>query len=391
MTPRWRDCGSSVPWAIFSEGASVKKNIPPVWLVSGLTVLALLAVALWWFWLRTPPLPDGLIQANGRIEGDHYAVASKMPGKVADLPAREGDSTQKGKVLARLDDAQVRARLDQARQAASAMEAQWKAAQTALAVARKDLPLAIQTAEANLAHARAQLASARSSAEQAARDAERFRRLSEAGTVDRHRYEQMALAGEVAANQARSAEEAVRVAERQLAQARLGDERLGARKDEVKALAAQLDQARAALSEAESVLADLTIAAPSDGVITQRLVNAGEVVAVGAPLFDIVDLDRLYLKVYVPEKDIGKVRLGLPAQVYTDAFPDRPFPATVRYIAARAEFTPKEVQTPDERVKLVYAVKLYLDENPEHRLTPGLPADAVIRWREDAPWAKPRH
>lgn len=368
----------------------MKNNIPPVWLVSGLTVLALLAVALGWFWLRTPPLPEGLIQVNGRIEGDHHAVAGKVPGKVADLPAREGDSVEKGKVLARLDDAQVRARLDQARQAVSAMEAQWKAAQTALAVARKDLPLMIQTAEANLAHARAQLASARSSAEQTARDAERFRRLAEAGTVDRHRYEQMALAAEVAANQARSAEEAVRVAERQLAQARLGDERLRAREDEVKALAAQLDQTRAAQKEAESVLADLAIAAPADGIITQRLVNAGEVVAAGAPLFDIVDLDRLYLKVYVPEKEIGKVRLGLPAQVYTDAFPDRPFPATVRYIAARAEFTPKEVQTPDERVKLVYAVKLYLDENPEHRLTPGLPADAIIRWREDAPWTKPR-
>ncbi|MGQ0596783.1 HlyD family secretion protein [Aquabacterium sp.] len=369
----------------------MKKNIPPVGLASGLTVLALLTVALWWFWLRSPPLPDGLIQANGRIEGDHHAVAGKMPGKVADLPAREGDSVKKGEVLARLDDAQIQAKLDQARQAVSAMEAQWKAAQTALAVARKDLPLAIQTAEANLAHARAQFASARSSAEQAALDAERFRRLAEAGTVDRHRYEQMALAGEVAANQARSAEEAVRVAEKQLAQTRLGDERLRAREDEVKALAAQLAQASAALSEAESVLADLTIAAPADGIITQRLVNAGEVVAAGAPLFDIVDLDRLYLKVYVPEKDIGKVRLGLPAQVYTDAFPDRPFPATVRYIAARAEFTPKEVQTPDERVKLVYAVRLYLDANPEHRLTPGLPADAVIRWREDAPWAKPRH
>ena len=69
---------------------------------------------------------------------------------------------------------------------------------------------------------------------------------------------------------------------------------------------------------------------------------------------------------------------------------DKPFSATLRYIASAAEFTPKEVQTPDERVKLVYAVKLYLDNNPEHKLTPGLPADAVIRWQEETPWAKPR-
>ena len=87
------------------------------------------------------------------------------------------------------------------------------------------------------------------------------------------------------------------------------------------------------------------------------------------------DLDQLYLKVYVPEAQIGKLRLELPARIYTDAFPDEPFAATVRYLASRAEFTPKEVQTPDERVKLVFAVKLYPDKNPEHRLTPGLPAE----------------
>lgn len=155
-------------------------------------------------------------------------------------------------------------------------------------------------------------------------------------------------------------------------------------------MAAQLKQGQAALAEAQSVQDDLTLRAPAAGVITQRLVDVGEVAAAGAPLFDIVNLDRLYLKVYVPENEIGKVRLGLPARIYTDAFPNEPLSATVRYIAARAEFTPKEVQTPDERVKLVYAVKLYLDANTQHRATPGLPADAVIRWKEDAPWARPR-
>jgi len=120
------------------------------------------------------------------------------------------------------------------------------------------------------------------------------------------------------------------------------------------------------------------------------MVDAGEVVAVGAPLLELVDLDHLYLKVYVPEIQIGKVRLDLPARIYTDAFPEQPFEARVRYIASKAEFTPKEVQTPDERVKLIYAVKLYLNDNPDHRLTPGLPADAIIRWKDDVPWTKPR-
>lgn len=368
----------------------MQKPIRPILLVSSLALLSILAFTAWWFLLRQPPLPDGLIQANGRIEGDHYAVAGKVPGKVAELLAREGEAVDKDKVLLRLDDAQVRAKVDQARQAAKALEAQLKAARTALDVARKDLPLAIQSAEANLAHTRAQLATARSNADQATRDAERFRKLAESGTVDRHRYEQTELARQVASNQAQSAQEGGRVAEKQLEQARLGHERLRAKEDEVNALAAQIDQARATLKEAESVLDDLTIHAPAAGIITQRLVNAGEVVAAGAQLFDIVDLDRLYLKVYVPGEEIGKVRLGLSARIYTDAFPNEPLAATVRYIASQAQFTPKEVQTPDERVKLVYAVKLYLDANPQHRATPGLPADAVIRWKEDAPWARPR-
>jgi len=122
----------------------------------------------------------------------------------------------------------------------------------------------------------------------------------------------------------------------------------------------------------------------------ERMVDVGEVVTAGAPLLELVDLDRLYLQVYVPEVQIGRVRLELPARIYTDAFPDQPFQATVRYIASKAEFTPKEVQTPDERVKLIYAVRLYLTDNSDHRLTPGLPADAIIRWKDGVAWAKPR-
>jgi HlyD family secretion protein len=155
-------------------------------------------------------------------------------------------------------------------------------------------------------------------------------------------------------------------------------------------LIARRKQAEAVLSESQSVLDDFKIAAPSSGMITTRLADAGEVVAAGSPLFDIVDLDRLYLKVYVPEIFIGKLRLGLPARIYIDAFADRYFDATVKYIASNAQFTPKEVQTPDERVKLVYAVKLYLKNNPDHRLSPGLPADAIIQWKEGTPWAGPQ-
>ena len=354
-----------------------------------LVVAGIAAVTGWWFWGRQEPLPEGLVQANGRIEGDHYTVASKVAGRIIELAAREGDSVEKGQVLIKLDDAQVRAKVDQAKAAMDARKLQLTAAEMALAVMKLGVPLTVDTASAGIAHADAAFSAAKASNHQARKDAARMKTLFEKGTVEKHGVEQSDLAFAVSRAEFATAMAALTQAQKKLAEAELGWERIKTRDVELKVLEAQVAQAEAALAEASSVQHDLTIRAPASGIITTRIIDVGEVVSGGAPLFDIVDLDRLYLKVYVPGKEIGKVRLGLPARVYTDAFPDDPVTATVRYIASRAEFTPKEVQTPDERVKLVYAVKLYLDANPGHRLTPGLPADAVIRWKEDSPWAKP--
>lgn len=353
-------------------------------------VLAGSAVTAWWFWGRQKPLPEGLIQANGRIEGDHYTVASKVSGKIITLLAREGDEVIKGQVLLELDDDQIRAKVEQAQATVKAFNAQLKAARTDLSTLKESVPLEIATAGAGVVHAKAVLGATRVKLEQADRDARRYSELFKTGATSRQQKEHTNLALRVAREDHAVAQAALTQAKKQLAGAELGWERIKTRTSRVSALEAQLQQAQATLAEAQSVLDDLTISAPATGMITTRIVDTGEVIVAGSPLYDIVDLDRLYLKCYVPEKQIGKVRLGLPAQIYTDAFPDTPFPATVRYISSTAEFTPKEVQTPDERVKLIYAVKLYLDANPKHRLTPGLPADAVIRWQEDAPWAKPR-
>ncbi|MBE9553517.1 MAG: HlyD family secretion protein [Proteobacteria bacterium] len=341
-------------------------------------------------WGSVEPLPEGLIQVNGRIEGDHVTVASKYPGRVHEILAREGDTVEQGQILIRLEDAETRARVAQARHGVTALGAQLRAASTTLGVLRKEVPLGVKEAEQRIEQARARRAEAEAAELQARRDAERYRNLAERGTVPRRVEEQTETAWIQAREQLYAAISARTLAEHQLDHARLGGERIKAMEDEVAALAAQLEQARAALEESQAVLDNLTITAPTSGMITTRIVDIGGVIGAGSPLYDIVDLDRLYLKAYMPGVEIGKLRRGLIAQIYTDAFPEQPFAATVRYIASRAEFTPKEVQTPDERVKQVYAVKLYLDENPEHRLTPGMPADAVIRWKEGTPWAKPR-
>jgi len=353
-------------------------------------VAVLIAIAAWWFWWRVPPFPEGLVQANGRIEGDHYTVSGKWPGRVVSLKVREGDLVEKGQVMVELDDAQILAKVSQAQAALDVSQAQYQASLTALSVYKTTVQLTMDTAKAGLNRAEADVFASKAKQEQTFKDAERFRELFIRQTVAKQRSEQANLSWKVARAQ-HSAAQAVRTqAEKRVAEAGLGDGQIRAKQNEADALAAQVRQAQAALAEAQSVQDDFIILAPAAGMITTRIADNGEMVAAGSPLFDIVDLNRLYLKVYVPEKEVGKVRLGLPAQIYTDAYPDKPFPAVIRYIASQAEFTPKEVQTPDERVKLVYAVKLYLDENPDHQLTPGLPADAVIRWQEQTPWEKPR-
>jgi HlyD family secretion protein len=361
-------------------------------LLAALVAVPFVAAAAWFAYDQGArrPLPEGLLQANGRIEGDSIVVASKFPGRVVELLVREGDDVQAGQELLHLDDRQVLAKAEQARQVVASLEAQILSAETSLELLRKQVPLEIDSAQAGVDHAQAAMAIALENALQAERELQRHRQLYETNAVDQQTFERIELASKVARKEHDSAKTAAVRAQTLLALAQLGAERIRAQQDELAALRARRDEAKAALAEAESILQDLEILAPVAGTVTARMVDVGEVVAAGAPLLEIVDLDRLYLKVFVPQSQIGKVRRGLPARVYCDAFPDEPASATVRYVSPRAEFTPKEVQTPDERVKLVYAVKLYLDDNAARRFTPGQPADAVIRWKEEVPWQRPK-
>jgi HlyD family secretion protein len=362
----------------------------PLWIAIACAVLAGGGYAVYARMTRAAALPEGLIQANGRIEGDRITVASKLPGRIAELKVREGDAVTAGQVLVLLDSAQVDAKLNQARAAVQALEAQIRAAQTGLGALGKLVPLENASADTGVAQSEAMLQKARAASEQAERDAKRLEELAARGSVAQQRAELARLAA-VAANADVAAGTQALARARQMAQeARLGGDKVRAKTDEVAALTAQLGQARAGVAEAEAVRADLTVKAPSAGIVVTRVRNTGEVIGAGSPIVELLDPDRLYLKVYVPEQSLGKLRLDLPAQVYIDGLPEQAFPAKVKFIASRAEFTPKEVQTVDERVKLTYAVQLYLDANPQHRLSAGMPADAVIRWKEDTPWQRPK-
>lgn len=389
-------------------------------LVVSLILIATVAIGLAsrQAWLQNSQLPEGLIQANGRTEGDHIAIASKYPGRVSEVFAREGDSVNTAATLIQIDDKQLQAKLNQAthsvavanailrgaRANANAVAAEVRASKTSLALLKKQVPLAIETAEAELQQALAASATADSNEGYKGSEHQRAQKLLTSKAISMEEADQKQLAWTMAQNQLTTATAARITSEKRLAEAKLGADRIKEKEDAVAALEAmhakslahieecdaRRSEAEAGVAEAQSTLDDLTIKAPATGTILSRFVDQGEVVNAGTPLLDLVDLDRLYLQVYVPEPLIGRIRLGLPAKVYTDAYPDQPFDATVRYIASEAEFTPKQVQTKDERVKLVYAVRLYFNENPDHRLTPGLPADAVIRWKEETPWMPPR-
>jgi HlyD family secretion protein len=169
----------------------------------------------------------------------------------------------------------------------------------------------------------------------------------------------------------------VAVANVALAQAQVAGLEMGATPQQIAAAEAQVEVARAAVETLRVQTDKYTLVAPISGLVLERPVQVGEVAMPGAPQMTLGDLDNLTLTVYVPEDQLGQVELGQPVSVTVDAYPDRVFMGTVKFIASQAEFTPKNVQTKEERVSMVFAVKVRLP-NPDHALKPGMPADAVL-------------
>lgn len=147
----------------------------------------------------------------------------------------------------------------------------------------------------------------------------------------------------------------------------------------------QVDEAAARVKEIEAAFKDTELRAPSGGTVINKLVEEGELVVLGTPVATLIDLSDIYVKVYIPEKDIGKIRLGNQARIYADAFPERYFEGKVTEVSQKAEFTPKEVHMKEERTKLVFGVKVGI-ENPEGYLKTGMPVDVKVKWMQDASW-----
>jgi HlyD family secretion protein len=294
-----------------------------------------------------------VIAASGTIETVQVHVASKTPGEVLELAVEEGARVAKGDRLAVIDHAALDIQLRQSEAGVRLAEAQ-----LALLVegARSE---DIRQAEAALEQAGAALASAED-------DARRMRALAKTGSVTAKQAEDAEARLTVAAAQRSAAAEA------------LNKVRKLARPEEVRAAEARLDQAVAAADLLRKTVADCTVTAPAAGIVTHKAVEPGELVTPGSTLVTISELDSVYVMIYVTAQELGRVRLGGPAEVSIDSFPGRIFEGRITYISPEAEFTPKNVQTKQDRVKLVFGVKVEID-NRDGLLKPGLPADALIR------------
>ena len=292
---------------------------------------------------------DGRIRASGHIEATEVHLAAKVGGRLLEAPLEEGDPVRAGELVARLETVDADHRLTQARAQVEAADAQLR------------LLLAGTRAE-DLRRAEDQLAQAQAELDAAVRDLARLEGLAERGT-----------ATEKARDDARTRRD---VAERAVAAARAQLDKLisGPRSQEIESSRAQRAAAQAQVAAIQQQIADATVLAPRDGIITERIAEPGEVLAPGSPIAVLVDLARPWLDVWVGEPSLAAIRIGDTVEVRVDGH-DGALAGTVGYISDVAEFTPKNVQTPEERSKLVFRIKIKLD-NSDGLFKPGMPADA---------------
>ncbi len=325
---------------------SIRRRLP-------LFVLLLLLVGgvLWW-WQRHQPAPAPGLRLSGHIEATETHLGFKVPGIITAIHFQEGEEVRAGQVVAELDDRDLRQEL-------AAAAARLAAAQANLARLQAGYrPQEVREAQAAVAQAQADH-------DDKEREFRRFQALFERRVVaaqTRDRAEAALLMAREALNRARERYDLLRAGFRQ--------EDIEQARAEVRLAEAQRDLARIRLGYAR-------ITAPVTGIVLSRPAEPGQVAQVGATILTLGDLDNLWFEGWLPETQLGRVRYGQKAQVTTDSHPGRIYPGWISYIASKAEFTPKMVETFKERVTLVYRTKIRVD-NPHHDLKPGMPAEALI-------------
>ncbi|HMO30373.1 HlyD family efflux transporter periplasmic adaptor subunit [Enterovirga sp.] len=291
--------------------------------------------------LRGDQMPEGIVKTNGRIEATQIDVSSKYPGRLAEVNVNEGDEVTAGQVIARI--------------ASPEYEAQLRSAQAQVLRARQ----ALAEAEALIAQRKSDQSFART-------DADRAKELVAKGYISKQVYDQRVA-------RADAADAALRAAEAQRDQAHFA----------IRASEADAEQIKA-------ILVDLVLVAPRSGRVQYQLARTGEVVSAGTRVVTILDLSDVYMTIYLPAAQAGRLALGDEARIILDPVPQYVIPATVSFVAADAQFTPKTVETAEEREKLVFRVKLQVDRDLlakyHRRVKTGVRGLGFVRTSPEAKW-----
>ncbi len=323
-----------------------------------LPVIVIIAVGVAvWFWMNRQTGDPDLLAVSGTIEATEARLGFQVPGRLETISAEEGEIVQSGSTLARLETSEIAERREQAR-------ARLTAARALLEEMRQGArPQEIAQAKASVGAAEEQLDDAR-------RDLSRNRELYEGGAISREMLDKSESAAAIAAENLNRAREQLSLV------------RSGTRAERIEAQQAQVAEAEAAVRAIDAALENYVISAPFTGLVTVRHREPEEIVAPGQPVVTLMNPADRWVRIYVPENRIGGVHLGTAAEIRSDTYPEKAYRGRVVHIASEAEFTPKNVQTTEERVRLVYAVKVQIEGDDVMELKPGMPADVELSFGE---------
>lgn len=310
--------------------------------VIGGAVLVVGVVIAWQWWQsRSATLPDGIVSGNGRIEAVQVHVATKYPGRVVSILVQEGDMVEGGMVLAEMDSEELEATLDETR--ARLAQAEELAAEAAATIVQRQSALTL--AEQELA---------------------RVLPLAERGSLPQRQ-----------ADEARSVRDSAQAA-------------LVVAQTHERTAKRAIDAARASVKRAEARLAECVLEAPVGGRVLYRLAEPGEMLSAGGRVLTLLDLDDIYMEIFVPGRDATRLAIGSEARIVIDALPEYVIPAEVSFVAPEAQFTPKEVETQNERDKLMFRVKVRVPQEivAKHiaAVKTGVRGVAYVRVDDEAAW-----
>jgi HlyD family secretion protein len=370
------------------------------WPRPALLIVVLIAAATgigyWWFH-RAPALPPGFTSGNGRLEADAIDIDSKFAGRIAKLFVDQGDMVTAGQVVAVMDTQDIQAQMNKS-------EALVRQSQRALEEAQKNLAqqetqvLSSQAAELQsqraLDEANATLLQQQTQVKLAKEELDRSKYLVPRGaaTVEQLDMRQQALDGAVAGEKAAAAkvgeaEQALAVAKYQVTATRAARDAASARVGEAEHA---IDAATHDVEFYKANIADSSLVAPRDGPIEYRVANVGEVLPAGGKVFTMLDASYVYMDIYLPTAEAGRVRIGSDTRIVLDAHPSHVIPAKVVFVARQAQFTPKTVETKEEREKLMFRIRVRIDperlKGREAIVRSGLPGVAYVRIDPSAVW-----